>query len=177
MSAVTLIEAWAPASGALIDSPNGPRAHPAAVEARQQRITLARLFAALRRPTDVQHDDSRPQRRIGVRGAVPARVVRRRDPSRRVAIRAAHLLPGPVAAAGRGPHRPAGRALLRAAPVAAGRFEGAANAGALGATAWSCCPDRVGPEIMSPMLASSGTVAGLFSLLGGACGLPRQFPG
>lgn len=38
-------------------------------------------------------------------------------------------------------------------------------------TAWPTalpgCPDRVGPEIISPVLASSGTVAGLFSLLGG----------
>jgi hypothetical protein len=37
-------------------------------------------------------------------------------------------------------------------------------------TAWPTalpgCPDRVGPEIISPVLASSGTIAGLFSLLG-----------
>lgn len=54
--------------GALLDTAKGPRAHPAVVEARQQRITLARLLAALRMPADVQHGDGRPQRRTGVRG-------------------------------------------------------------------------------------------------------------
>ena len=51
-------------------------------------------------------------------------------------------------------------------------------------TAWPTalpgCPDRVGPEIISPVLASSGTVAGLFSLLGAhevRVWSPRQFPG
>ena len=42
-------------------------------------------------------------------------------------------------------------------------------------TAVPGCPDRGSPEIISPVLASSGTVAGLFSLLGAmrfACGLP-----
>ena len=41
------------------------------------------------------------------------------------------------------------------------------------------CPDGGSPEIISPVLASSGTIAGLFSLLGAllgamrfACGLP-----
>jgi hypothetical protein len=47
-------------------------------------------------------------------------------------------------------------------------------------TALPGCPDRVGPEIISPVLASSGTVAGLFSLLGAhevRVWFPRQFPG
>ena len=51
-------------------------------------------------------------------------------------------------------------------------------------TAWPTalpgCPDRVGPEIISLVLASSGTVAGLFSLLGAhevRVWSPRQFPG
>lgn len=41
------------------------RVHPAAVEARQQRIALARLLAALRLPAGEVED--RPQRRVGVR--------------------------------------------------------------------------------------------------------------
>lgn len=48
------------------------RAHPALVEARQLRITLARLSAALRLPAgdteDTQKGARRPQRRSGARG-------------------------------------------------------------------------------------------------------------
>jgi len=57
--------------GALINSPQGVRAHPAAVEARQQRVALARLLAALRLPAGGEGDaqaGARPQRRAGVRG-------------------------------------------------------------------------------------------------------------
>jgi len=57
--------------GPIIDGPNGaPRNHPAAVEARQLRIALARIIAALRLPADDDGDTalSRPQRRSGVRG-------------------------------------------------------------------------------------------------------------
>lgn len=57
--------------GATIQSPQGVKAHPAAVEARQQRIALARLMAALRMPAgneDDQMQGRRPQRRAGVRG-------------------------------------------------------------------------------------------------------------
>lgn len=59
--------------GAIVDSPQGQKAHPAAVEARQQRIALARLLAALRLPSGDEDAgstgaDSRPQRRVGVRG-------------------------------------------------------------------------------------------------------------
>ena len=47
----------------------GRRAHPALVEARQQRIALARLLAALRLPAgEEEAGDRRPQRRMGVRG-------------------------------------------------------------------------------------------------------------
>lgn len=56
--------------GAVIDSPQGKKAHPAAVEARQQRIALARLLAAMRLPSgedDQQSGATRPQRRGGVR--------------------------------------------------------------------------------------------------------------
>jgi hypothetical protein len=49
------------------------RVHPALVEARQLRITLARLAAALRLPAGDEEGDAkqgtrRPQRRVGVRG-------------------------------------------------------------------------------------------------------------
>lgn len=46
--------------------PDG-RVHPAVIEARQQRITAARLIAALRLPEDAS-DDGRPQRRGAPRG-------------------------------------------------------------------------------------------------------------
>ncbi|MGY1830147.1 hypothetical protein ACI8AA_06905 [Geodermatophilus sp. SYSU D01180] len=56
--------------GVLLGSSQGERAHPALVEARQQRITLARLQAALRLPAGEEEsgDQRRPQRRMGVRG-------------------------------------------------------------------------------------------------------------
>lgn len=50
-------------------SPQGVRAHPALVEARQQRVTLAKLVASLRIPLDDEQEATRtPQRRSGVRG-------------------------------------------------------------------------------------------------------------
>ncbi len=64
--------------GLLLDSPTGPRIHPAAVEARQARIALARLLAALRLPAgeeDEGQDERRPQRRSGVRGVYQPRGV------------------------------------------------------------------------------------------------------
>lgn len=62
--------------GPMLDTPQGLRAHPAAVEARQQRLTYGRLLAALRLPDDDAGDQpatGRPQRRGGARGfyAVP----------------------------------------------------------------------------------------------------------
>lgn len=57
--------------GPLLDSSQGLRAHPAATEARQQRIALARLLAALRLPAGEDGDQqagARPQRRVGARG-------------------------------------------------------------------------------------------------------------
>jgi len=57
--------------GAIVDSPQGRKANPAAVEARQQRICLARLLAALRMPAGEDGDEqtgARPRRRTGVRG-------------------------------------------------------------------------------------------------------------
>jgi hypothetical protein len=57
--------------GVTLDSPQGSRVHPAAVEARQQGITLARLIGALRLPAGADGDQqigARPQRRVGTRG-------------------------------------------------------------------------------------------------------------
>ncbi|MER7459217.1 hypothetical protein [Micromonospora sp. NPDC126480] len=46
---------------------DGTRAHPALVELRQQRITLARLLVALRVPIGEDEEPARTQRR-GIRG-------------------------------------------------------------------------------------------------------------
>ena len=57
--------------GVLHDTPQGAQAHPAAVERRQQAVTLARLLAALRLPAGADGDHqalARPPRRQGVRG-------------------------------------------------------------------------------------------------------------
>lgn len=57
--------------GLTTTGPHGSKVHPAAVEARQQRIALARVLAALRLPAgdeDAPEKDRRPQRRMGVRG-------------------------------------------------------------------------------------------------------------
>lgn len=63
------LEARVAEDGVLLSSSQGDRAHPALVEARQQRITLARLQAALRLPAGEEGEDQRrPQRRMGVRG-------------------------------------------------------------------------------------------------------------
>lgn len=49
-------------------SPQGVRAHPALVEARQQRVTLAKLVASLRIPLEDEQEATRtPQKRSGVR--------------------------------------------------------------------------------------------------------------
>ena len=48
------LEAILKRDGAVISWPQGMKAHPAAVEARQQRIALARLMAALRLPEDTE---------------------------------------------------------------------------------------------------------------------------
>lgn len=49
-------------------SPQGVRAHPALVEARQQRVTLAKLVASLRIPLDDDQEAGRyAQQRSGVR--------------------------------------------------------------------------------------------------------------
>jgi len=63
--------------GPVVASPQGERANPALTEARAQRITLARLLAALRLPAgdeDEGADSRRPQRR-GPRGVYGPRGV------------------------------------------------------------------------------------------------------
>jgi len=45
------------------------KAHPALVEARQQRTTLTRLLASMRLPEDLQRPETRPQRRGAARGS------------------------------------------------------------------------------------------------------------
>jgi hypothetical protein len=57
--------------GLMVAGPHGSKPHPAVVEARQARIALARLTAALRLPAGDENDRAvgrRPQRRVGVRG-------------------------------------------------------------------------------------------------------------
>jgi hypothetical protein len=53
--------------GLMSKTSQGARVHPAAVELRQQRIALARLFAALRIPVDTEGSAPRTTLR-GVRG-------------------------------------------------------------------------------------------------------------
>lgn len=54
--------------GVTHQSPQGVRAHPALVEARQQRVTLAKLVASLRIPLEDEQEANRtPQKRSGVR--------------------------------------------------------------------------------------------------------------
>ena len=65
------LDAVVRAAGPMQPSPQGERVHPAAGEARAQRIVLARLAAALRLPAGDEDDPSasrRPQRRSGARG-------------------------------------------------------------------------------------------------------------
>jgi len=67
-------------AGDVIEGKEGPRVHPALVEARQLRIVLARLIAALRLPDDPAASDGRtprnPQRRTGSRGVYAIRGTR-----------------------------------------------------------------------------------------------------
>ncbi|MCK6095490.1 terminase [Micrococcus sp. EYE_162] len=56
------------AEGVTHESPQGVRAHPALVEARQQRVTLAKLVASLRIPLEDEQQAGRlPQQRVGIR--------------------------------------------------------------------------------------------------------------
>lgn len=75
VDALDALAARVATDGVLLDSSQGERAHPALVEARQQRIALARLQAALRLPAGEEDsgDQRRPQRRMGVRGVYSVR--------------------------------------------------------------------------------------------------------
>lgn len=62
--------------GLMVDGPGiTKRVHPAAIEARQQRIALARLAAVLRLPAGEEGDQQQGarQRRVGVRGVYGVR--------------------------------------------------------------------------------------------------------
>lgn len=61
LDVITELDATVSADGAVVDG----KPHPAAIEARQQRLVLARLVAQLRFPDD---DGTRPQRRGAPRG-------------------------------------------------------------------------------------------------------------
>ncbi len=77
--ALTVLDAVVRAEGPLLDGPQGVRAHPALVEARQQKVVLARLLAALRLPAGSEGDvpaSARPPRRAGAKGVYPIRGVR-----------------------------------------------------------------------------------------------------
>jgi hypothetical protein len=65
------LHAIAKREGLMVAGPHGSKPHPAVTEARQQKIALARLTAALRLPAGDEGDQAaqrRPQRRVGVRG-------------------------------------------------------------------------------------------------------------
>ena len=61
--------------GLIADSSQGSRIHPAVVEARSQRLALARVLAALRLPAGEEESGTarRPQRRGGARGVYQLR--------------------------------------------------------------------------------------------------------
>jgi hypothetical protein len=71
------LHAIAEAEGLMVQGPHGSKPHPAVSEARQQKIALARLTAALRLPAGLEEDGRtglrRPQRRVGVRGVYSLR--------------------------------------------------------------------------------------------------------
>jgi len=66
-----LLEADVAAHGVTCESSQGVRTNPSLVELRQQRVTLARLLAALRLPTGDESGLRRPQRRTAVRAPFP----------------------------------------------------------------------------------------------------------
>lgn len=68
VDALARLETIVTTDGVTDTSPQGLRAHPALVEARQQRLVLAKLVASLRIPTDDAQDVGRtPQQRVGIR--------------------------------------------------------------------------------------------------------------
>jgi hypothetical protein len=73
VDALDRLDALTRREGLVIEGKLGLRVHPAATEARQLRIALARLVAALRLP--LGDDGQAPQRRVGVRGTYAIRGV------------------------------------------------------------------------------------------------------
>lgn len=68
VDALDELEAIVREEGVTNTSAQGVRAHPALVEARQQRVTLAKLVASLRIPLeDTEEADRLPQKRSRVR--------------------------------------------------------------------------------------------------------------
>jgi hypothetical protein len=68
VDALEALEAIVRDEGVTNVSPQGVRAHPALVEARQQRVTLAKLIASLRIPLEDDQEATRlPQKRVGPR--------------------------------------------------------------------------------------------------------------
>ncbi|MGP5724611.1 terminase [Arthrobacter rhombi] len=68
VDALEALEKVVRAEGVTMTSPQGVKAHPALVEARQQRVTLAKLVASLRIPLEDSAEVGRlPQQRSGVR--------------------------------------------------------------------------------------------------------------
>ena len=65
VTCVDQLDALVRKDGPVVESPQGPKAHPALVESRQQKLVLARLLAALRLPVGeegAQQSSARPQR-------------------------------------------------------------------------------------------------------------------
>lgn len=73
---IDALQAQLDADGLMSESSQGARVHPALVELRQQRVTLARLWSALRVPLGEDQGETagRTQRR-GVRGTYNLRSV------------------------------------------------------------------------------------------------------
>lgn len=68
------LQALIESEGLMSETSQGPRVHPALVEARQQRVTFARLLTALRIPAGETTGD-RTQQRGGPRGVYGIRGV------------------------------------------------------------------------------------------------------
>lgn len=71
---IDALQAQLDADGLMAESSQGVRVHPALVELRQQRVTLARLWSALRVPIGAEEEAGRTQRR-GTRGVYSLRGV------------------------------------------------------------------------------------------------------
>ncbi len=67
------LQATVDTEGVVIATPQGPRAHPALVEARQQRIALARILAALQIPSGEETENGRTRPHGGARGVYAIR--------------------------------------------------------------------------------------------------------